>query len=87
MDSKAVNDTPFGANKALFQSVSKVDRAYVNSGVWKCPEAPVDPTVPLQVATGSGAHHWVGMEDGTGDFYCKWCYSIRRNGKTKTRPT
>lgn len=40
------------------QIVAKADRAYVESGSWKCPHSP------------TGAHHWVGTD---GVLKCQYC--------------
>ena len=56
-------------------------RAYLASDVWKCPAAPIDNQVPLQVECGTGAHYWLSrwFGDKLGQvFCCKYCYAIRR---------
>ena len=68
------------ARKTISQNLGtvhpKIQHAYVASGIWKCPEAPIDPAVALQVKEQSGAHYWVGLPEGT-DFYCKYCLAIK----------
>ena len=58
-----------------------VDTNYIRSGQWKCPNAPINPNIPLQVENGCGAHHWVerwfGSKVGYA-FLCKYCYDVRK---------
>jgi len=56
----------------------KVDQQYIDSGTWKCSEAPINPDVPLQVAEHCGAHYWIRINDESGEFYCKYCYGVRK---------
>ena len=58
----------------------KIEQRYIDSGVWKCPDAPIDPNVPLQVAEQCGAHYWIGMKGDSGQSYCKYCYMTRKLG-------
>ena len=52
---------------------------YLNSGSWKCPDAPINVNIPLQVASGSGAHYWLEFRGGQpGEFYCRYCYEVRK---------
>ena len=56
-------------------------RTYVESGVWRCPKAPINPDIPLQVKAGCGAHHWVGRwfgEEVGYAFYCVHCFDVRK---------
>lgn len=54
-------------------------RLYVESGSWKCPDAPINPDIPLQVKGNCGAHYWVPFHGGgLEDFYCKYCYTMRK---------
>ena len=63
---------------------TRLDREYkhyLESGVWKCPFAPVNTAIPLQVRENSGAHYWIGKWFG-GDvgyaYYCKYCFDVRK---------
>jgi len=60
---------------------------YLASDVWKCPKAPVNKDIPLQVLNNTGAHHWkeiLWTKDGwrhTGLWYCKYCSDARKYPK------
>lgn len=49
---------------------------YLTSDAWKCPDAPVNPNIPLQVENNTGAHHWIEIKSGL--WYCKYCHDARR---------
>ena len=52
---------------------------YLKSGIWKCPDAPINSDIPLQVAENSGAHYWLEFRGGKpNEFYCRYCYEIRK---------
>lgn len=54
---------------------------YLSGSSWCCPDAPIDPAIPLQVERGMGAHHWVeltGLNPNSGDFYCLYCHTVRK---------
>ena len=64
-------------NEKGFTVHPSVDRKYVESGIWKCAEAPINPDIPAQVAAKCGAHHWITLNDGSGESYCIHCYGVR----------
>ena len=52
---------------------------YLDSSCWQCPDAPINPAVELQVINNTGAHHWLKFAAGkNGEFYCRYCFIIRR---------
>lgn len=56
---------------------------YLDSDIWKCVDAPVNPDIPLQALHNTGAHHWLeiqgnGKQFHTGLFYCKYCHDTKR---------
>ena len=53
---------------------------YLESDVWKCPMAPVNPGIKLQVANNTGAHHWIELTEVKlrGTFCCIHCYDVKR---------
>ena len=73
MDRKALNIT--GVNPKLNNEYQR----YLASDLWRCPDAIVNPDIPMQVKCNTGAHHWIGFKDGrTGEFYCHHCFVIRK---------
>ena len=59
------------------------DRKYEASDVWRCPDAPIQPHIELQVKNGTGAHYWV--QDsltekmiGNDYFQCRYCGDVRK---------
>jgi len=54
---------------------------YLAGGSWKCPAAPVNPNIPLQVKHNCGAHHWKELTQSealSGKFYCIHCFDVRQ---------
>lgn len=51
---------------------------YLAGNSWHCPNAPINPDIPLQVQHNTGAHYWLPFPDGSGRWYCKYCYTLRR---------
>ncbi|KKN74212.1 hypothetical protein LCGC14_0392980 [marine sediment metagenome] len=54
--------------------------SYLESDVWKCPDAPINPAISLQVSSGTGAHYWKGLSQFVhivGYFRCIHCKEIR----------
>lgn len=62
-------------------SIAAQHNRYVRSGMWRCPKAPIDQTVALQVAEQTGAHYWTmknfGGKIGTA-WVCIHCYDVRQ---------
>ena len=58
-------------------------KKYLESNSWRCPDAPIDPTVELQAINNTGAHHWIHL-DGTPKiaesrhFQCKYCRDVKK---------
>ena len=52
---------------------------YLKSDVWKCPKAPINPDIELQVANKTGAHHWIPLQGklSEGTLCCIHCYDVR----------
>ena len=52
---------------------------YLASDVWKCPMAPINPDIELQVANNTGAHYWWELRVGKlrGRFCCAYCYDVK----------
>jgi len=52
---------------------------YLLGNSWRCPDAPLNPAIPLQVRYDTGAHHWLEFKAGKpGEFYCRHCFEIRK---------
>ena len=51
-----------------YRSIAEQDKAYYESGKWKCDKS------------STGAHHWLEVDrtEAPGLFYCKYCYDVRR---------
>ena len=55
--------------------------SYERSTAWRCPNAPINPEIPLQVMFSTGAHYWVEKWFGESvgyAFVCKYCYDVRK---------
>jgi hypothetical protein len=66
------NKTPRMVNNNDYQN-------YLLGNSWRCPDAPINPAIPLQVLHNTGSHHWLKFRDGKpGEFYCKYCFEIRK---------
>lgn len=46
--------------------ISRGDKAYMESGSWKCKKSP------------TGAHHWIGVYGNL--FRCRWCHKKHKFG-------
>ena len=54
---------------------------YLESRIWACPDAPINPEIELQVRHQTGAHYWKQLHSGgVRDFYCKYCFTIKHFG-------
>lgn len=63
----------------LQQSPEKRYKSYLNGDSWCCPDAPINKDLLLQVERNTGAHHWIELKTGEpGEFYCRYCYIMRR---------
>lgn len=65
-----------------------LDQSYINSHIWRCDMAPIDPDFPAQVEAGCGAHYWVyewSEEDRAYLFRCTYC-DRTRNPTPEKRP-
>lgn len=57
---------------------------YLDSDIWKCVDAPVNPDILLQLVNNTGAHYWVELQPNpngtfhTGIFICRYCHSCRK---------
>jgi len=56
-------------------------KAYLESDVWRCPKAPINPDIGLQVTNQTGAHYWIQMDQteklaGGHYFMCRYCNDI-----------
>jgi len=60
---------------------------YLLGNSWRCPDATINPAIPLQVLHNTGTHRWLEFKAGKpGEFYCRYCFEIRKfqlywNGK------
>lgn len=54
-------------------------QSYLDGNSWRCPDAPINPAILLQVQHNTGAHHWLEFHNGKrGEFYCRYCFEIRK---------
>jgi len=54
-------------------------QCYLAGNSWRCPDAPINPEIPLQVQHNTGAHHWLPFRAGkANEFYCLYCFEIRK---------
>ena len=68
--------------KRVMKQTNNMDyEKYLLSKSWRCPDAPLNPAIELQVRYNTGSHYWKEFKAGKpGEFYCRYCFEVRKFG-------